>query len=88
MFVKVVRTDIGKEDEEKCSVDSLYECHKVHIHWAHGSEPLYLQLQTNSDESYPGGIHSIIVDWPDPAMIYIMSEEGQTVDKIEHKGSR
>ena len=76
MFVKIVRNDVR--------VDSLYECHRLHIHWKHEGEPLHLDLQTNSSEQTVGGNYGITIDWPDPTVIYIMNDRGQTIDKIEH----
>ncbi|KKN29307.1 hypothetical protein LCGC14_0845630 [marine sediment metagenome] len=78
MFLKIVR---GIE-----KIESLYECQRVHTHWAKGGEPLHFDLQTNNNEQDPGGNYGITIDFPEPAVIYLMSSEGKTVDTIEHKG--
>jgi len=80
MFLKIVKI---AEDGQRIS--SLYECHRVHIHYRHESEPLSFDLDTNSNELDPGGNVNITVDFPYAATIYIMSSEGKTVDTVEYK---
>lgn len=77
MFLKIVR----KAD----SVDSLYECKTVHTHWSRNdSEGIRFSL----DHEDPVHSRSITVNDENPVMIYIMNNEGKTVERIEHKPHR
>lgn len=82
MFLKVI-----KKSEH---MESLYECERIHTHWSRhrtgeDSDPLLFVLEQGALYAASSQSLKITIKGPEHAEIFIMNNEGKTIEKIEHK---